>query len=47
MYVCVCVYVWMCVYLYMIINLFPKSLIWGRAEVDGKEILLNGKPISN
>lgn len=38
----------MCLFCYMvIINLSGKPLFWGEAGVEGKEILLNGKPISD
>lgn len=40
----------MCVYLFCymaIIKLSVKPLFWGGSGVEGKEILLNGKPISD
>ena len=45
MYLCVRMYV--CLFCYMVINLSPKSLFWGGAGIERREILLNGKAISN
>lgn len=39
----------MCVYLfcYMVIKLFSKSLFGEGVGIEGKEVVLNDKPISN
>lgn len=45
MYLCVRMYV--CLFCYMVINFFLKFLFWGGVGIERREILLNGKVISN